>query len=71
MPLKVEKQSDKESSQRIIQRFSRKMKRSRILAEARKRKFKQKEKSKQLKKLSALRREKKKEEYEKLRKSGK
>ena len=70
MPLKVEKQFDRENSQRLIQRFSQKMKRSQILREVRKRMFKAKKKSKQLKKLSALRRERKKQEYEATRKLG-
>ena len=70
MPLEVKKQG-RESSQGLVRRFSQKVRRSGILLEVRKRQFKSKKKSRQLSKRSALRREKKKEEYEKLKKSGK
>ena len=62
MPLKVEKQG-RETSQNIARRFSQKLRRSGILFEARKRRFRQRPKSKQLFKRSALRRIEKKEEY--------
>jgi len=71
MPLEVRKQSNRETSQSLIRRFSQKIKKSGILLEARKRRFKIRTKSNQLKKRSALRREKKKKEYDELKKLGK
>ena len=71
MPLEVKKQSDKETSQNLSRRFLQKVKKSGILLEVRKRRFKKKAKSKQMKKRSALRRAKKQEEYNELRKLGK
>ena len=68
-PLKVEKQG-RESSQSLIRRFSQKLRRSGLLLEARKNRFRQRPKSKQLKKRSALRRIKKKQEYARLKKMG-
>ncbi len=70
MPLKVEKQG-KESSQGIVRRFTLKLRKSGVLYEARKRRFKTKPKTGQLKKRSALRREKKKQEYFEAKKMGK
>ena len=70
MPLKVKRQP-RESSQSLIQRFTRKVKKSGILLEAKKRRFWERPKSRQMKKRSALRREQKKKEYEKLKKLGK
>ncbi len=70
MPLKVKKQL-KETSQSLIYRFGKKIRKSGILLEARKRRFKEKEKSRQLLRRSALRREEKRKEYEKLKKLGK
>lgn len=69
MPLKVEKQG-KESSQSVVRRFTLKLRKSGILYEARRRRFKVKPKSGQLKKRSALRREQKKIEYFQARKMG-
>jgi len=69
MPLKAEKQN-KESTQSLIRRFSRKMRKSGILLEARKRRFAKREKSPQLKKRTALRRNELQEKYEKLKKLG-
>jgi len=69
MPLQVKRQ-EKESSQSLVRRFLQKLRRSGILIEARKRQFRVRNKSKQLKKRSALRREAKKKEYEKIRKLG-
>jgi ribosomal protein S21 len=63
MPLEIKKQ-DRESSQSLVRRFSRRMKQSGILLEARKSKFFEGKKSKQMKKRSALRREQLKKEYE-------
>ena len=70
MPLKVQKQG-RESPQSLIRRFVQKVRKSGILLEARKRMFREREKSWQLKKRSALRREEKKREYERLKKLGK
>jgi len=69
MPLEVQKQN-RESSQNLIRRFSQRLRKSGVLLEARKRRYKTGEKSRQLKKRSALRRREKKKEYEKLRKLG-
>lgn len=70
MPLEVEKQG-KESSQSLVRRFSKKIKQSGILLQAKKNRFQEKPKSKQLEKRSALRREQLKKEYEILEKMGK
>ncbi len=69
MPLKTKKQT-KESTQGLIRRFSRKMRKSGILIEARKKRFVKREKSTQLKKRAALRKNELKEKYEKLKKWG-
>ena len=69
MPLKTEKQN-RESTQSLIRRFSRKMKKSGILLEARKKRFVKREKSPQLKKRTALRRNELQKKYEKLKKLG-
>ena len=61
MPIKVEKQG-KESTQNLARRFTQKLRKSGTLLEARKRRFKKRPKSAQLKKRSALRRIKKKTE---------
>jgi len=70
MPLKVQKYN-RESSQTLIRRFAQKIRKSGILLEVRKRRFKRRPKSSKLKKKSAIRREQKKKEYEKLKKLGK
>ncbi len=70
MPLRANRQG-RETSQNLVRRFSQKIKKSGILLEARKKQFKKRGKSTQLRKRSALRREKKKKEYEKLKKLGK
>ncbi|HHE76411.1 MAG TPA: hypothetical protein ENL27_00235 [Candidatus Parcubacteria bacterium] len=69
MPLEVKK-LPRESSQSLIRRFSRKMKQSGILLEARKKLFYLREKGEQMKKRAALRREMIKKEYKKLMKLG-
>lgn len=69
MSLEVKKQ-EKENSQNLIRRFGKKVKESGILRRARKTRFYNREKSRQMKKRSALRKEKKKKEYETLRKLG-
>lgn len=70
MPLKVERQG-RESSQSIVRRFTQKLRRSGILLEARKNRFYQRPESPQLRKRSALRRARKKQEYIELKKLGK
>jgi len=70
MPLEVQKQG-RETSQSLVRRFSKKVKQSGILLQAKKNRFQEKPKSKQLKKRSALRREQLKKEYEILEKMGK
>ena len=70
MPLEIKKQ-DRETSQSLVRRFSRRMKQSGILLSARKSRFFEKEKSKQMKKRSALRKEELRKEYEKMEKLGK
>ena len=70
MPLKIKKE-ERENSQSLVRRFSRRMKRSGILISARKQRFFEKEKSKQMKKRSALKKEQLRKEYEKLEKLGK
>ena len=69
MPLKTKKQA-KESTQGLIRRFSRKMRKSGILIEARKKRFVKRDKSTQLKKRAALRKNELKEKYENLKKLG-
>ena len=70
MSIEVKKQ-ERESSQNLIRRFTKSIKRSGILLRARKTRFKKREKSEQMKKRAALRREEKRKEYEKLEKLGK
>ena len=70
MPLEVQKQG-RETSQSLVRRFSKKVKQSGILLQAKKNRFQEKPKSKQSKKRSALRREQLKKEYEILEKMGK
>jgi len=70
MPLKVKRQP-RESSQGLLRRFTLKLKKSGILLEAKKKKYYQRPKGKNLRKKSALRRERKRKEIEKLKKMGK
>ena len=70
MALEVRKQ-ERESSQSLTHRFSKRVRASGILLRARKIKFRKKPKSHQAKKKSALRRKELKERYEKLKKLGK
>lgn len=65
------KKEERETSQNLVRRFSKRVKQSGILMRARKNRFKQREKSKNMKKESALRREEKKKEYENMIKMGK
>jgi len=70
MALEIKKK-ERESVQGLIRRFTKSMQRSGILIRARKSRFKQRTKSKKMKRKSALRKEEKRKEYEKLRKLGK
>ena len=70
MVLKVRRQP-RETSQSLVHRFSKKVRRSGILLRARKIRFREKPKSRQAKKVSALRREESRKRYEKLEKLGK
>ena len=65
MPLKVQKQG-RESSQSIVRRFTQKLRRSGILVQVRKNRFRIRKESAQLQKRSALRREQKRQEYQDL-----
>ncbi len=69
MPLEVEKQ-DRESTQGLIRRFTKAIKKSGILKEARRRRFFQRPLSQRSKKDAALRRERLKEDFKKKEKLG-
>ncbi len=70
MPIKIQKQS-RENSQSLTRRFSRRIQQSGLLRRAKKNRFRERPKSQQAKKHSALRKEKKKQEYQSLKKLGK
>ena len=70
MPLEAKK-GERENSQSLIRRFTKRVQRSGILLRARKIRFRGRIKSQQMKKRTALRREEKKQEYKKLKKLGK
>ncbi len=70
MVFKVEKQ-ERENSQNLIRRFTKRIKQSGLLMRVRKNRFMTKEKSPQLAKRAALRKEELKEEYKELAKMGK
>lgn len=70
MALEVKRQP-RETSQSLIRRFLKSIRESGILLRARKIQFREKPKSKRAKREAALRREKLKKEYEKLKKLGK
>lgn len=69
MPLEIRKK-EREPSQSLVRRFTKRVKQSGILVRARKIRFREREKSRQMKKRAALRREELKKEYEKKRKLG-
>lgn len=69
MALEAKKQ-ERETSQSLIYRFTKRVKRSGILLVARSKRFRKRSKSHQMKKKAALRREKLRKEYEKLKKLG-
>jgi len=62
---------EKETPQSLIRRFSRRVRKSGILLQARKDRFRKRPKSRQMKKRAALRREELKKEYERREKMGK
>lgn len=70
MALEVKK-GEKENSQNLIRRFTKKVQQSGILVWARGRRFHKRIKSKNMRKKAAMRREKLRKEYEKLEKLGK
>ena len=70
MALEIKKQ-EKETSQNLIRRFSKRIKQSGILLQARKIRYKRKLKSRQMRKKAALRKEELKKEHEKLEKMRK
>ena len=70
MPLTVQKKNG-ENSLSLINRFSKKIKRSRMLREVLAMRYQQRPQSKALKKRSALMKQKAREEYRRLRKLGK
>ena len=69
MALEVTKK-ERETSQSLVRRFSKRVKQSGLLIRARKNKYKQRKKSRQLKNRAALRREEKKKEYQRMKKLG-
>ena len=70
MVLEIKKE-ERETSQNLVRRFSRRIKQSGILFRARKGRFRGIKKSHQMEKRAALRREELKKEYEQLEKMGK
>lgn len=70
MVFEVKKQ-EKENSQSLIRRFTRRLQQSGLLLRVRKDRFRKKEKSKQMMKKGALRREELRQEYKELTKMGK
>jgi len=69
MPLRVVRKQ-KETSQNLVRRFSRSVRQSGILLEARKSLFRERPLSERAKKLKALRREELRKKYEELKKLG-
>jgi len=69
MPLEVKKK-ERESSQNLVRRFTKRVQQSGILKRARKTVFKRRVKSHEMAKRAALRRETKKAEYQKIQKLG-
>ena len=70
MGIEVRKQN-RETSQSLARRFTRRIQRSGILFRARSIRYRRRPQSRQVKKRAALRKEELKKEYEKLRKLGK
>jgi ribosomal protein S21 len=69
MAIKVRKKEG-ETNQSLLFRFSRKIKQSGVLTEARKRQFKDREPNKRKKRLSAIYKSQKTKEYERMKKLG-
>jgi ribosomal protein S21 len=69
MTLKV-RRKEKESTQSLVRRFSRRIRKSGILLRARNARYRKRPKSEQLKKRAALRREELKKEYKRKKKVG-
>ena len=69
MALEV-RRKERETSQNLIRRFTKRIQQSGVLVQARKISFKRRKKSDEAKKRAALRKEELKKEYEKLRKMG-
>ena len=69
MALEVTKK-ERETSQSLVRRFSKRVKQSGLLIRARKGRYRQRKKSRQLKNRAALRREEKKKEYQRMKKLG-
>ena len=65
------KKTERENSQGLIRRFTKRVQQSGILRVTRKGRFHQRTKSKEMQKRAALRKKQLKEEYEKLKKLGK
>jgi len=69
MAIEIRKKEN-ESNQSLIFRFSKKVKQSGILNEARKRQFKERNQNKRKRRLSAIYRAEKKKEYERMKRLG-
>jgi ribosomal protein S21 len=65
------KKGERETTQNLIRRFTKRIQKSGVLLKARENRFYKRSKSRQMKKKAALRREKLKQEYKKLEKLGK
>ena len=70
MPLEVSKKG-RERAQSLIRRFAKSVQRSGILYRARKKRFRERGKSRNMKRRSALRREEMRKRFEELKKAGK
>jgi ribosomal protein S21 len=70
MMVEVKKQN-RETSQALIRRFTKKLRQSGILSRVREIKFRKRKKSREMRKRAALRREELKKRYEELKKLGK
>lgn len=68
--MKIQK-TQKETSQSLVYRFTKAVQKSGVLVEARKRRFYERNKSENLQKRTAVLREQKKKEYQRLKKLGK
>lgn len=64
------RKNERETSQSLIRRFTKRVQRSGVLAIAREGRYRQRPKSRQMKKRAALRREQLRNEYQKMKKLG-